>query len=263
MTFTLITFSLGLLVALVLCDIRRRSIQRDLDRGIERHKENEEKQAADHATKIRQLLDAVQVGLIIATSDGRLRWTNEEAQRLFGTRSVKDRLIEEVFLASQFVDLVREGIDTGQPLTRQVTLPAGALSGDFADNSGETHWIVEITPVASPIPPTEFLVALRDNTQSARSDQIRTDFVANASHELRTPLTTSTVASRTAPDRPPCSGRLHSPRDSRGRPSPSPRSRFEESPGARSTPEGGINPLFPLSDLLSDALKDATPKANS
>jgi two-component system phosphate regulon sensor histidine kinase PhoR len=187
--YVLLTISVALAIALTLCILKGRRLLAELQKCRDKQRALQETHDEEKITTARQLLDAVQVGLLIISSDGRILWSNQEAQNLFGSRTVDDKLVEEAFMDSDLVDFIREGLATEESLTRKISLPVGALSGDFHDDAGETHWIVEIKPVASHVPPTEFIIGLRDITKSVRSDQIRTDFVANASHELRTPLT--------------------------------------------------------------------------
>ena len=64
-------------------------------------------------------------------------------------------------------------------------LPSDVGAGS---NLGGRYFIVEAAPLAADVGGGAWLM-IQDVTESAMTEQIRRDFVANASHELRTPLT--------------------------------------------------------------------------
>lgn len=180
---------IALLAALVVCLISRHRIQSRLQSCLDGHCEVVAQQSEHQSETTRQLLDSLQVGIFLVSADGRINWVNKKALELFGDRNLQDHTLEEAFVSSPLIDAARDALKSGAALTRQISLPLSSLSGQLTEDPNETHWIVEITPVASQSSPSQFLIALRDISKNVRNNQIRKDFVANASHELRTPLT--------------------------------------------------------------------------
>jgi two-component system phosphate regulon sensor histidine kinase PhoR len=139
-------------------------------------------------TESTKLLDALPDGVLTVSSEGRILRTNAKARTTFGDRSLDGRALEEALLETALISPIRTSLKTGLAQTELITLPSGSLPGTSAGHSGESHWLLQISPVRTDADSNHLLVLLRDVSDSMQSNQIRKDFVANASHELRTPL---------------------------------------------------------------------------
>lgn len=74
----------------------------------------------------------------------------------------------------------------------QAGAPPGEARMQITDQTGETQYLVRITPVGEPSVRTgtrALLLHFTDITHLREAEEMRRDFVANVSHELRTPLT--------------------------------------------------------------------------
>ncbi|WP_296816821.1 ATP-binding protein [Brevundimonas sp.] len=108
----------------------------------------------------------------------RIRFANEQARsqlRIFGERAV----LVSVLRDPEALEAIDEALFGG--LTRDIGFSAGGAQ--------ERVWRLSATP----LPPgkedaPQVLVRLRDDTEAARMERMRADFLANASHELKTPL---------------------------------------------------------------------------
>lgn len=179
----------GLTVALVSCTRRRLRAEEELRTRTDDHRASLARQSEELTASTYQLLDALRAGIIIVAPDGRLEWINRHARSLFGSREITGRLVEEAFLGSALVEPVRQALDSRSAVSCQVSMPSGALSGGLGEDTGESHWMLDISPVQLGGGAPRLVIKMRDITPSVHADQIRKDFVANASHELRTPLT--------------------------------------------------------------------------
>ena len=140
-----------------------------------------------HAREIQRLLDALPYPFFSISEQGKILRCNRHASRIFKSREVLERSIRQVFLDDPIVNLVNRAIKEPAPHRGTIRLSPDSV---FSRESGEkdSHWEIDIRPLALESNSLEFQLMMRDITASVHADQVRQDFVANASHELRTPL---------------------------------------------------------------------------
>jgi len=122
------------------------------------------------------ILTAMDEGVIVVDSDGRVQLVNPAAQRLLrANRDTAGRhyleFVRQPAIASQLDAALGGGVDAPAP-----PVVIGEDGRAFVAR-------------AAPVPTAGAVLVLHDVTDLHRADQIRRDFVANVSHELRTPLT--------------------------------------------------------------------------
>ncbi len=123
------------------------------------------------------LLEAVDDPLLIVRNR-RVLFANPAARSVLGEhiKGVDVRLaIRHPAAAERLID--REGAEPGERVTRTELVGLGER---------ERRWEMTVTRLRD----GSRLVRLIDRSEAHASEQMRTDFVANASHELRTPLAT-------------------------------------------------------------------------
>jgi len=133
------------------------------------------------------LLDEISQGLVLVDANLRIRYANAPLKKLLHRKDIHvgRPLIEEV-RDHQISDLVHESIQEKRHATRRIQmLPSDVGAGA---NLGGRYFIIEAAPLNADAGGGAWLM-IQDVTESAMTEQIRRDFVANASHELRTPLT--------------------------------------------------------------------------
>jgi two-component system sensor histidine kinase SenX3 len=116
---------------------------------------------------LRDALDALRIGMVLAGPDGTELYRNAMARGLTGSRPA-DVLVEEALerhlaLAAAGHPM-RQVLEVYGPPRRVVEVQASALEGQGS------------------------IVIVEDITERSRLDAVRTDFVANISHELKTPV---------------------------------------------------------------------------
>jgi len=116
---------------------------------------------------LRDALDALRIGMVLAGPDGTEVYRNAMARGLTGSRPA-DVLVEEALerhlaLAAAGHPM-RQVLEVYGPPRRMVEVQASDLGGRGA------------------------MVIVEDITERSRLDAVRTDFVANISHELKTPV---------------------------------------------------------------------------
>lgn len=116
---------------------------------------------------LRDALDALRIGMVLAGPDGTELYRNEMARGLTGSRPA-DVLVEEA-------------------LERHLALAAaGHPMRQVLEVYGPPRRVVEVQ--ASDLGGRGSMVIVEDITERSRLDAVRTDFVANISHELKTPV---------------------------------------------------------------------------
>lgn len=116
----------------------------------------------------------------ILDGQGRIQFVNSASKNAFGDFSSA----EQIFIRFRQPELRR--------LIEESLTSQRAMVGEYNEPVPNDRWFaVEIAPIPSTRSnPSEllFILGFHDLTESKRTDQMRSDFIANASHELRTPL---------------------------------------------------------------------------
>jgi len=147
----------------------------------------EKEQRKRQTREIQRLLDALPYPFFSISGQGKIIRCNRHASRIFETREVLNRSIRQVFLDDAIVKLVKRVIKEPSPHRGTIRLPPDSVFSQESDDK-DSHWEVDLRPLALESDSLEFQLMMRDITASVHADQVRQDFVANASHELRTPL---------------------------------------------------------------------------
>lgn len=135
----------------------------------------------------RELLDELPLALVLLDRDNRVRLLNQTAKGLFGQIAAGEPL-SSMARARPLADAVSAVAAGGPPtavefthmaaheqrvLLAHIRIVDAGLTGDGINSAREK---------------TGIMILIEDHTRSAKIEQMRRDFVANASHELKTPL---------------------------------------------------------------------------
>ncbi len=154
---------------------------------------------AESEAKYRSLVDATDATVFVLDEEGKIRFLNPNAARLYGTTQAEGigRDMEE-FLAPEHakerLELVREVIESGKSASKQTQ----------SIINGKAYWFqTTISPIAHSTKAErlatvvsldissqkELEESLRQaKEQAERSDRLKEAFIASMSHEIRTPL---------------------------------------------------------------------------
>jgi two-component system sensor histidine kinase SenX3 len=116
---------------------------------------------------IEQAVDALGVGVVVASAEGEIVFRNSIAHGLTGVLH-SDVLVDEA------IEVHLRGALDGQ--TRRQTI----------ELFGPPRRVVSVS--ATPLDDGGAVATIEDVTEQSRLDAVRTDFVANISHELKTPV---------------------------------------------------------------------------
>jgi two-component system phosphate regulon sensor histidine kinase PhoR len=124
--------------------------------------------------ELETLLNSMQDAVLAVDRDERVQWANQAMDRLLPLRTRRNAPVVETVRDPDFLHVVREASKQGKVCTSRAE---SILPGRTFDVT------------AAPLPDGGAVVVLRDQTETARVEKTRRDFIANVSHELRTPLT--------------------------------------------------------------------------
>jgi len=128
-------------------------------------------------TSLAEVLDEHRVGVVIAGPRGEIVYRNPAASSLSGTHV---------------------GVLVDEAVERHIAAAiAGAPGAEVLELYGPPRTVVDVRAVALD---EGVVVFVEDVSQRRRSDQVRTDFVANVSHELKTPIGAMSVLAETLLD---------------------------------------------------------------
>jgi len=130
--------------------------------------------------RLDRVLDALDEAVFVLDRQHTIRLANASCLRFFpAAGALAGRPLAEVSGESALDDLVAKCFAGSLPAPLEVR----------AGGEGGKVWRAEAAMVESEGEASFVRLILRDETERARTDQVRREFVANASHELRTPLT--------------------------------------------------------------------------
>ena len=137
---------------------------------------------AGEKDKMATILATMADGVVVTDQRGCIVLFNKAAERMFliSAKDIVGRSIEDTGLNSEVAAMVRETLEDGELVRRQIGVseePGMILSAHctrIKDANGNKRGAV---------------VALRDMTERLHQEKAQLDFVANVSHELRTPIT--------------------------------------------------------------------------
>jgi len=126
------------------------------------------------------LTEALQFPAYVLDAQGSILHANASSKAAFGGSSQGDKIFIR-FRQPEIRKLIEKAI-----------ISENFVKGEYNEPIPDDRWFaVEISPIPEPNgirKNTLFILGFHDLTEAKRTDQMRSDFIANASHELRTPL---------------------------------------------------------------------------
>ncbi|MEM1184629.1 MAG: ATP-binding protein [Planctomycetota bacterium] len=146
---------------------------------------------------LRAIIDGIDAPVFATDERGLIRLINREGDRMFRRRAgrLAGLELEELFTQSVVLDLHAQA-QNGAAGRSQVRIPVDGQPRTFEVSSVPVRMDIAHLP-ARAAQRAGVVLTLRDVTELARADQLKTDFVANASHELRTPIASIRAAVET------------------------------------------------------------------
>ncbi|MEM7754913.1 MAG: ATP-binding protein [Planctomycetota bacterium] len=146
---------------------------------------------------LRAIIDGIDAPVFATDERGHIRLVNRQGDRLFRRRTgrLAGLELEELFTQSALLELHTAAQD-GVAGQQKVRIPVEGQPRVFEVSAVPVRMDIAHVPAQSP-QRAGVVLTLRDVTELAQADQLKTDFVANASHELRTPITSIRLAVET------------------------------------------------------------------
>jgi len=146
---------------------------------------------------LRAIIDGIDAPVFATDERGLIRLCNRQGDRLFRRRTgrLAGLELEELFTQSAILRL-HAAAQNGVAGLEQVGIPIEGAPRIFEVSAVPVRMNIQHLP-ARTAPRAGVVLTLRDVTELARADQLKTDFVANASHELRTPIASIRAAVET------------------------------------------------------------------
>ncbi|OQC06317.1 MAG: Alkaline phosphatase synthesis sensor protein PhoR [Candidatus Cloacimonetes bacterium ADurb.Bin089] len=129
---------------------------------------------AVHREELRLVLSSIDDILWSQSSEGKLEWTNEPFQKLFGNIGKKDNVFyPEIFRDPYLLSFIKDCESGKDKLRKEIVMDGHhyLLSGSHNDQAKRCIFI------------------LQNIDEIKQAEQMKKDFIVNLAHELRTPLT--------------------------------------------------------------------------
>ena len=150
---------LGLVLATFM--LRRKHWQKALADEAKNKREALAQEREQHQLETAHLIDALQDGVLTVSQKGRILRANKKARSLLGDRPLEDRTLEETLLEAALIEPIQAALRSRLGATERITLPLGSLPGTSAGHSGESHWLLQISPLKTDANAHALLVLLR------------------------------------------------------------------------------------------------------
>jgi two-component system phosphate regulon sensor histidine kinase PhoR len=184
-----ITASLAALFTLAIVAARQRKSEMQSNAELNDWKLRMESDLHQAREERNRLLDALGDAFLLVDAEANIRFANQAACELFGSRQLLDRPVREAFIDPRLADALLQCLATGEPVQSRVVLPQQTSPRGDLETRGLNAWVIDAARLTTPTTGSPMTrVIIRDVTAEHQLEQIRKDFVANASHELRTPM---------------------------------------------------------------------------
>ncbi len=147
--------------------------------ALEEELETNQDQLRLQAAQLEILVGHLDVGLVLASEDGDVQFSNRAMQNLFALSKLEAQAdtLPHLLRHYQFVDLWKRAMQVGIPKSLTAEVP-----------QNRRYLRATVFPLKESMG-GQALLMFEDVSEMRRLETIRRDFVSNVSHELRTPLT--------------------------------------------------------------------------